>query len=168
MLTDSRDIAQYFEEVCQHTNNFKAASNWVMGPVKSHLNEFGGSAVEFQLTPRKLAEIISLIDAGKVSFTVASQRLFPEMVKDPSGSALEMAQRLNVIQESSQDSILPIVEQVIKEFPLKVEEYKSGKKGIVAMFMGEVMKRSRGKADPKMANALLTDRLEAEREKTRK
>jgi aspartyl-tRNA(Asn)/glutamyl-tRNA(Gln) amidotransferase subunit B len=70
-----------------------------------------------------------------------------------------VAQRLNLIQESDQNSILPIIEEVIKEFPLKVEEYKSGKKGIVAMFMGEVMKRSKGKADPKVANALLTEKL---------
>jgi aspartyl-tRNA(Asn)/glutamyl-tRNA(Gln) amidotransferase subunit B len=64
-----------------------------------------------------------------------------------------------VIQESDHSAILPIIEQVIKEFPLKVEEYKSGKKGIVAMFMGEVMKRSKGKADPKVANSLLAERL---------
>ena len=82
-------------------------------------------------------------------------------MKNPGSGALELAQRLNLIQESDQSSILPIIEDVIKEFPLKVEEYKSGKKGIVAMFMGEVMKRSKGKADPKVANALLAEKLKA-------
>ena len=72
-----------------------------------------------------------------------------------------MAQRLNLIQESDHNSILPIIEDVIKEFPLKIEAYKSGKKGIVAMFMGEVMKRSKGKADPKVANQLLSEKLKA-------
>ena len=67
---------------------------------------------------------------------------------------------MNVIQDSNKDSILPIVEEVIKEFPLKVEEYKNGKKGIISMFMGEVMKRSKGKADPKVATQLLTKKLE--------
>lgn len=159
VLTDSRDIALYFQEVCSHTKNYKAASNWVMGPVKSHLNEFNRSTVEFPLTPRKVAELIGLVDEGKVSYTVASQRLFPELLNAPQASPLEVAQRLNVIQQSDQNSILPIVEEVIKEFPLKVEEYKSGKKGIVAMFMGEVMKRSKGKADPKVASALITEKL---------
>lgn len=160
VLTDSRDIAHYFEQLCSHTRNYKAASNWVMGPVKTYLNEFNRSAVDFPLTPEKLAELIALVEDGKISYTVASQRVFPELLKDPKVSPLEVAQRLNVIQESDQNSILPIVEEVMKEFPLKVEAYKSGKKGIVAMFMGEVMKRSKGKADPKVASTLITERLE--------
>ncbi len=165
VLTDSRDVALYFEKVCEHTNNFKAASNWVMGPIKSYLNEFNLSASDFPLSPEKLAELITIVEEGKVSYTVASQRLFPELLKHPHTSALELAQQLNLIQESDHSSILPIIEDVIKEFPLKVEAYKSGKKGIVAMFMGEVMKRSKGKADPKVANELLRKKLEAESEK---
>lgn len=159
VLTDSRDIALYFEEVCRHTQNFKASSNWVMGPVKSHLNDFNLSAEEFPIPAKKLAELISLIDTGKVSYTVASQRLFGELLKNPNKSALEVAQQLNLIQDSNQDSLMPIIEEVIKEFPLKVEEYKKGKKGIVSMFMGEVMKRSKGKADPKVASELITKKL---------
>lgn len=161
VLTDSPDVAAYFEELCTHTMNYKAASNWVMGPVKSHLNEVNGTAAGFPLPAHRLGELISLVDAGKVSYTVASQKLFPALIETSGISALEMAQRLNVIQESDQSSLLPIIEEVIKEFPLKVEEYKSGKKGIVAMFMGEVMKRSKGKADPKVANAMLTEKLKA-------
>ncbi len=161
VLTDSKDVAMYFEKVCSHTQNYKAASNWVMGPVKSYLNETGLSADELPVTPATVGELISLVDDGRVSYTVASQKLFPELLKHPDSSALEVAQRLNLLQESDQSLILPIIEEVIREFPLKVEEYKSGKKGIVGMFMGEVMKRSRGKADPKVANSLLTDRLKA-------
>jgi len=86
--------------------------------------------------------------------------VFPELLKNPGKSPLEVAQQLNLIQDSNQDSIMPIIEDVIKEFPLKVEEYKNGKKGIIGMFMGEVMKRSKGKADPKVATALLTKKLE--------
>jgi aspartyl-tRNA(Asn)/glutamyl-tRNA(Gln) amidotransferase subunit B len=160
VLTDSKDIALYFEAVCKLTSNLKAASNWVMGPVKSYLNDLSLSADEFPLTPGIIAEIIGLIDQGKISYTVASQRVFPELLKNPGKSALEVAQQLNVLQDSNKDSILPIVEEVIKEFPLKVEEYKNGKKGIISMFMGEVMKRSKGKADPKVATQLLTKKLE--------
>ncbi len=161
VLTDSRDVALYFEEVCKHTNNFKAASNWVMGPIKSHLNEFNIPVSDFSLSPVKLAELMAIVDDGKVSYTVASHRLFSELLKHPHASALEVAQRLNLIQDSDHRTLLPIIEEVIKEFPLKVEAFKSGKKGIVAMFMGEVMKRSKGKADPKVANDLLTEKLKA-------
>ncbi len=160
VLTDSKDVALYFEEVCKHTKNFKAASNWVMGPVKSSLNELNLSADEFPVSPNVIAELILLIDLGKLNFSVASRQLFPELLKNPNKSAGEVANRLNLVQESSMESILPIVDQIIKEFPLKVEEYQNGKKGIMAMFMGEVMKRSKGKADPKVASELLKKKLE--------
>jgi aspartyl-tRNA(Asn)/glutamyl-tRNA(Gln) amidotransferase subunit B len=159
VLTDTKDVASYFEAVCALTSNFKAASNWTMGPVKSYLNELGLTADEFPLRPVIIAEIIALIDSGKINFAIASNKIFPELLKNPTKSALEVAQQLNVLQDSSQDSILPIVEQVIKEFPLKVEEYKNGKKAIITMFMGEIMKRSKGKADPKLASELLTKKL---------
>lgn len=159
VLTDTKEIAQYFEEVCASTANYKAASNWVMGPVKSYLNENGIEVPTFLITPKRIAELIALVDSGKVNFSVASQRLFPELLKDTTTPAIDIAQKLNLIQDSNQDSILPIVDQVIKEFPLKVEEYQNGKKGIITMFMGEVMKRTKGKADPKLANELLLKRL---------
>jgi aspartyl-tRNA(Asn)/glutamyl-tRNA(Gln) amidotransferase subunit B len=103
---------------------------------------------------------MNLVEESKVSFSIASQRVFPELLKSPNKSALAVAQHLNVIQDSNHDAILPIIDEVLKEFPLKVEEYKNGKKGIVGMFMGEVMKRSKGKADPKVANELITKKLE--------
>jgi aspartyl-tRNA(Asn)/glutamyl-tRNA(Gln) amidotransferase subunit B len=159
VLTDTKDVAQYFEGICKLTKNYKAASNWVMGPVKSYLKELSLTADEFPVKPSIIAEMINLIDGGKISYTIASQQVFTELLRNPNKSALEVVQQLNVIQDSSQDSIQPIIDEVIKEFPLKVEEYKHGKKGIIAMFMGEVMKRSKGKADPKVANELLTKKL---------
>jgi aspartyl-tRNA(Asn)/glutamyl-tRNA(Gln) amidotransferase subunit B len=159
VLTDSKEIALYFEEICAHTANFKAVSNWMMGPVKSYLNERSGDIKEFPLPPQKLAGLISLIDEGKVNFAVASQKIFPVFIASPDKTPLAIAQELNLIQDSNLDSILPIVAEVIKEFPLKVEEYKNGKKGIMSMFMGEVMKRSKGKADPKVATQLLEKKL---------
>jgi aspartyl-tRNA(Asn)/glutamyl-tRNA(Gln) amidotransferase subunit B len=159
VLTESKDIASYFDNLCKHTSNFKSASNWVMGPVKSYLNEFNLTADEFPLPVVKLADLIGLIDSGQVSYTVSAQNLFPELLKNPNRSALEVARQLNLLQESDQSSLIPIIDEVIKEFPLKVEEYQNGKKGIISMFMGEVMKRSRGKADPKIANELLTQKL---------
>jgi aspartyl-tRNA(Asn)/glutamyl-tRNA(Gln) amidotransferase subunit B len=160
VLTDSKDLALYFERVCDHTKNYKAASNWVMGPVKSYLNDNSLLADELPVDAAKLASIIALIDEGKISYTVAAQRVFPELLKNNDATALDIAQEMNLLQDSDLDSIMPIIEEVVKEFPLKVEEYKNGKKGIIGMFMGEVMKRSKGKADPKVATQLLTKKLE--------
>ncbi len=160
VLTDSRDVARYFEQVCSHTKNYKAASNWVMGPVKSYLNDNSIDATTFVVQPSVIAELISLIDSGKVNFSVASQKIFPELIRNPAESPGEIASRMNLLQDSSTDTILPIVKDVLKEFPLKVEEYKNGKKGIISMFMGEVMKRSKGKADPRLATELLVKNLD--------
>lgn len=159
VITESKEMAAYFDEVCEQTNHYKAVSNWVMGPVKSYLNDHHMEADKFPVAPQALADLIDLIEEGKISFSVASQKIFPEMVKSPGKSPMELAQVLNVLQDSSYDSIQPIIDEVIKEFPLKVEEYRKGKKGIISMFMGEVMKRSKGKADPRMANTLLTKKL---------
>jgi aspartyl-tRNA(Asn)/glutamyl-tRNA(Gln) amidotransferase subunit B len=159
VLTDSKDIASYFERVCQSTTNYKAASNLIMGPVKSYLNEKGISANEFSLSPEIISALIRLIDDGKASFATATQRIFPELIAQPGKQPIEVAESLNLVQESDQETIGVIIDQVIREFPLKVEEFKHGKKGIIGMFMGEVMKRSKGKADPKIANEMLTKKL---------
>lgn len=159
VLTDSRDVAEYFESVIKHTTQYKAAANWVMGPVKAWLNENQKTASQFPVMPSVLAEIITLIDSGRLNFTVASQRLFPEVLKHPGKPVLELAQELDVLQENDQNSILPIIEEVIAAFPDKVKEFKKGKTAIVGMFMGEVIKRSKCKADPKVMHDLLVNKL---------
>jgi aspartyl-tRNA(Asn)/glutamyl-tRNA(Gln) amidotransferase subunit B len=159
VLTDSKDIAVYFEAVCKSTANYKAAANWVMGPVKAWLNENQKSADQFPVAPSRLTEIIQLIDTGKVNFTIASQRLFTAVINTPDKPVLELALELDILQDSDQNSILPIIEAVIAAFPEKLKEYKKGKTAIVGMFMGEVMKRSKGKADPKIINELLVNKL---------
>lgn len=161
VLTDTKEIALYFDELCQHTKHYKAASNWLMGPVKAYLKTLTNKVSEIPVSPVILAELINLVEEGKLSFSVASQQVFPVLVEKQSSSALEVAQQLNVLQESDQGSLMPIIEEIISSYPQKVAEYKSGKKGILAMFMGEVMKRSKGKADPKLANELLSKTLEA-------
>lgn len=159
VLTETKELASYFEQVCQYTENFKAASNWVMGPVKSYLNEHSLPADRFTITPNVLSQLISIIDEGKVNFSTASKLIFPALIENPDKSPLVVAQDLNILQDGSEDTIIPIVEAILKEFPVKVKEFKMGKKGIITMFMGEVMKRSRGKADPKKANEILTRKL---------
>lgn len=160
VLTDSKEVALYFEALCAKTANYKAASNWVMGPVKSYLNEQTLHINDFTLSPDRLAEIIGLVDNNKVSFSVASQQLFPEMVKQKgSRSALEMVESLNLVQNSDSGTIGVLVDEVVSEFPDKVAAYQKGQKGLLAMFMGEVMKRSKGKIDPKVANELLRSKL---------
>lgn len=160
LLTDNKETANYFEEICKKSTNFKAASNWINGPIKSYLNENGLEIVNFKLAPEKIAETINLIDENKVSFSVASQKILPQLIKNNSKTALQIAKEQNLLQQSNSNSLQALIDEVLSANPDKVKEYKSGKKGLLAMFMGEVMKKSKGSADPKLTSQLLAETLQ--------
>lgn len=160
LLSEAKEVALWFDTLCSKTKNYKAASNWMMGPMKSFLNESNQHIDDFPVTQQMLADLIALVDSGQVSFSAASQKIYPELAKATGETSLAIAQRLNLIQESDADSLKPIVESVLAENAGKVKEYRSGKKGLMGMFMGEVMKKSKGKADPKVATRILTELLE--------
>ncbi|MGL5891458.1 MAG: Asp-tRNA(Asn)/Glu-tRNA(Gln) amidotransferase subunit GatB [Bacteroidia bacterium] len=162
VLTDAKEIALFYEDVLKQTENMpdrkaaaKAAANWVMGPVKSYLNENALHINQFPVTAQRLALLIELIDSGKVSFAVASQRILPLMVQHTDKTPLELAESNNLIQESDEGALLALVQEAVAKFPAKVAEYKAGKTNLLGLFMGEVMKLSKGKADPKVASELV-------------
>ena len=159
-LTDNKGIALYYEALIQHTKNYKAAANWMMGDVKSYLNEFGFEIHEFPISVERLANLIAIIDEGKVSNSVASQYIFPELLKSDL-SPLAIAENLNLIQDSSEDTLKGFILQVFEENKAEVERYRNGEKQLTGFFMGKLMKVSNGKADPKIANKLLRELLEA-------
>lgn len=159
VITDTKGIALYFDSLCQETKNYKSASNWIMGAVKSYLNENNLGIDEFPITAKQLAGLIHLVDSGMVSNTVANQHVFVKMLKNKGFDAETIAKENNLIQESSSDSIQPIIDEVLDDMADKVKEYKSGRKGLIGLFVGEVMKRSKGKADPKKTNELLQQTL---------
>ena len=159
-LTENKGIALYYEELVKLSANYKAAANWMMGDVKSYLNEFGVEIEDFQVKPNMIAELIKIIDEGKVSTSVASQKIFPLMLKELDKEPMKIAEELNLIQESNEDSILEYINEVIRQHPSEVERYRNGEKQLVGFFMGQLMKVSQGKADPKASNALLRKKLE--------
>ena len=154
-LVDDKHIAAYFTEVTEHTTNYKAAANWVMGSVKSYLNENALTIDKFPLTGKQIAEIIALIDSDKISNSSASQKLFPAMAKESSKRAEALATELKIIQSSDDSFVEELAKAAIAKFPDKVEAYKAGNKNLMGLFMGEVMKNSRGKANPKSATEVL-------------
>ncbi|WP_281616104.1 Asp-tRNA(Asn)/Glu-tRNA(Gln) amidotransferase subunit GatB [Flammeovirga sp. SubArs3] len=160
LLTEAKDSAQYFEELCSSTKNYKAASNWMMGPLKSLLNETGGDFDAFPIRPKQVAEMIALVDAKKVSFAAASQNLLKALASKPEVSVEGLAKELDLIQDSGDDFLLPLIDEAIAKFPDKAKAYKKGKKNLLGLFMGEVMKMAKGKADPQKTNQLLREALE--------
>ena len=161
VLTDSKAFALYFEEVIKHTSNYKGATNLLIGPVKSWLNEQSVEIEEFPISPAALAGIQTLVDDDKISISTATQKLFPALLDDPLADAAALCERNGWIQQGDSDQLQAWVDQALAAYPEKIEEYRSGKKGLIGLFMGEVMKYSRGSADPKKASALLREKLDA-------
>ena len=159
-ITENKQTALYFEELLKHTKSAKVTANWLMGTVRSYLNENAIDIQDFVLKPSILAKLIELVDNNKVSITVAQQQIFPLLILNPKASPTQIAEENNWLQVSDEGSIETIAREVIAKFPEKVVEYKSGKKGLIGMFMGEVMKASKSKADPKVASALVAKILE--------
>ncbi len=161
VITADRDFALYFEELIKSTDNYKAAANWLMGPVKSYLNDNGEPITNISLTPEKLAGLIKLVDSGKVNNTVASQKLFPALLKNRNKNATELANELNLLIIADNNDVSLFIHNAIAKFPDKVKEYQNGKKGVLGLFMGEIMKSSKGKIDPQKTNQLLIKELES-------
>ncbi len=160
VLTDSKEIALFFEEIISHTKNAKLASNWLTVQVKSFLNDNALHISDFEITPVRIAELVDFIDTGKVSHTIATQKIFPKMLEDSTKSATQIAEENNWIQESDSGALMEYVKQAVAKYPDKVIEYKNGKVSLLGLFMGEVMKLSKGKADPKMTTELVKQELE--------
>lgn len=161
ILTDSKPIALYFESIISQTTNYKAAANLVMGDVKSYLNQKGLEIDEFPLSPTTLAKLISLVETGKISTSVASQKIFPALIENPTKDPLDLAVEMNLIQESDEGSLKGYIQQVIDENPTEIARYVAGEKQLIGLFMGKLMKVSGGKADPKQANQLMRTMLDA-------
>lgn len=149
-------LAGYFLQLMEHTQEMKAAANWVIGPVRNYCNNQNIEILQFKLPPAKLARLIDLTAAGKINFTNGSGRVFLALTEEPEKDPLDIATSLNLLQETDDHATEAWVRQVIENMPDKVKEYRSGKKGLIGLFAGEVKKLSRGKADMEKVNALLT------------
>lgn len=157
-LCDSISTANYFEAVAKHTTQYKAIANWILGPIRQYLNEQQQDFSKLTLSPSGLSALIELVQDSKVSFSVASSKLLPLLLEkevDP----LQLATDMNLIMVNDGNMLDKWVDEAIAAMPDKVSEYKKGKKGLIGLFVGEVKKRSKGQADPKLVTALLEQKL---------
>jgi aspartyl-tRNA(Asn)/glutamyl-tRNA(Gln) amidotransferase subunit B len=159
-LTDQKSIALFYEELIGFTKHYKIAANWIMGDVKSYLNEQGVEIEHFPIKPYRLAGLIELIAEGKISHSIAAQKLFPIMLSD-SREALALAIEHDLLQTSDDDAVKNFIQEVLSANAKEVERYRSGEKQLIGFFMGQFMKVSGGKVDPKSANELLRNALDS-------
>ena len=157
-LCEHKGEADFFIKLTQQTKHYKAAANWMIGPIRAYLNEtqLGYSDIEGSLP--YLVELFNLVEAGQLNFSVASNKVFKAIMEQPQ-SPSEYAKANNLIQTQSSESIANWIEEVLSANPEKVAEYKKGKKGLIGLFMGEVKKKSKGTADPKKTTQLLEQKL---------
>jgi aspartyl-tRNA(Asn)/glutamyl-tRNA(Gln) amidotransferase subunit B len=159
LISADKETVSFFENILNHSHHYKAIANWIIGPVKEYCNEEKISIVDFPVNEKILAELIDLTETGQINFNNASTKILRSLIANPSQNAMEASQALNLIQEKDSSAIEQWINEALASMPEKVKEYKSGKKGLLGLFAGEVKKRSKGKADMQEVIRILSIKL---------
>lgn len=157
VLTDDRTVAEYFEAAVAANANPKQAANWVMGDIAAYLNANKLSITDIAITPEALAEMVNLIEDKTISSKIAKD-ILPELLSK-GGSPKELVESKGLIQISDQSALEAIIDEVIAAHPKELEQYRKGKTKLQGFFVGQVMKKTSGRADPKLTNQLLGKKL---------
>ena len=157
VIIEQKEIVMYFESIIEHTNNFKSAANWVMGNIKSYLNQQAISIDSFKISPKKIAQLIQLIDDNEITHSIASQKVFPEMILNPALNPKEIAEKNNWINQQNEDDLISLILNIFKSNPSETERFKNGERKLTGFFMGQIMKATKGTADPKTTGKLLQE-----------
>ncbi len=158
IITGDRYLSNYFEEVVKYYNEAKVVSNWIKSEVLRELHTAQINIKDVSFSPKFFASLLYLIKENKISLTIGKQ-IFPEIFHkglDPE----KFIEQKGLVQISDEDQLKKVVIEVLEENPKEVESYKNGKKKLLSFFMGQVMKKTKGKANPKLVNKMLQDELE--------
>lgn len=158
VLTDDRAMAEYFEATLAAGAPAKQAANWLMGDISGYLNTEKKTLADLPLTPETLAEMIGLIESNTISTKIAKD-ILPDLLTQ-GGSAKELVEKKGLIQISDPAAIEAAIAKVLEAHPAELEKYRSGKKNMLGFFVGQVMKQTGGRADPKLTNQLLVKQLD--------
>ncbi len=157
ILSDDRDIAEYFEETVSNGTDAKLVANWITQEIAAYLNNEKLTIIEIALRPKHLEELVLLIEKKTISGKIAKE-ILPTLLKE-GGSPQDIIDKQGLTQISDQEIITKIIDEVIKANPTEVGKYKAGKKKLKGFFVGQVMKKSEGRADPKLTNQLVEKQL---------
>ncbi|AYB42204.1 Asp-tRNA(Asn)/Glu-tRNA(Gln) amidotransferase subunit GatB [Paenibacillus lautus] len=157
VITSSKLLADFFEDSLNYTKDAKSVSNWIMGDLLGYLNSNNLELSEVKITGQGLGEMIGLIEKGTISSKIA-KTVFKEMLESGKLPA-QIVEEKGLVQISDEGAIKGIVEQVVANNPQSVEDYKAGKQKAIGFLVGQVMKESKGKANPALANKLLVEVL---------
>jgi aspartyl-tRNA(Asn)/glutamyl-tRNA(Gln) amidotransferase subunit B len=157
ILTDSRDLADYYEAVAANCKDYKMISNWMMGDVLRVLNERKIDITDFPVSPARLSELINLVLDDTISLNIA-KKVYEEMLT--SGETPKtIVEKKELAQISDYSAIETLIDRVLADFPGQVEQFKSGKEKVFGFLVGQVMRATRGKANPALLNEILRKKL---------
>lgn len=159
LFTEDTALLDYLNAGLNLVRSPKSLINWLTGPIRALLNEQHLTISGFEVKPAQLAAVINLVEDKKITQQIALQQLIPAIQKAPGSDAADLAGQLNLLIVENNNELSDFVDQVIEKFKPQVQAYKSGKKGVLGLFVGEVMKLARGKADPQKINELLLEKL---------
>ncbi|RJX38571.1 Asp-tRNA(Asn)/Glu-tRNA(Gln) amidotransferase subunit GatB [Paenibacillus pinisoli] len=158
VITASKKLADFFEESLSYTKDAKAVSNWIMGDLLGYLNANGLELSDVRITGQGLGEMIGLLEKGTISGKIA-KTVFKSMLE--SGKLpQQIVEEQGLVQISDEGAILAIVDAVIEKNPQSVEDFRAGKEKAIGFLVGQIMKETKGKANPALVNKLLLERLQ--------
>lgn len=158
VLTVTRSLADYFEACLDVHDNPKAVGNWIMGELTARLNSAGIEAENCSFTPLFMAELLKMIDEGLISGKLAKEILDQSFASGK--SPRQIVEEKNLTQISDHGELEKIIRQMIEEHPESVENYRGGKTKALGFLVGQVMKETKGKANPQLVNELLLKALD--------
>ncbi|WP_443939101.1 Asp-tRNA(Asn)/Glu-tRNA(Gln) amidotransferase subunit GatB [Pedobacter sp. MW01-1-1] len=159
LFAEDLDLLSFLTKGLPVIKNKKSLINWLIGPVRAILNERNGSILDLKITPEQLAEIINLVDNKKLSQPIALQELLPALEKMENQDVFQVATNLSLFISENNDELDVFIEEVLTKYPQQVEAFKKGKKGVLGLFVGDVMKLAKGKADAKKLNERILEKL---------
>ncbi|WP_219838767.1 Asp-tRNA(Asn)/Glu-tRNA(Gln) amidotransferase subunit GatB [Paenibacillus sp. R14(2021)] len=157
VITSSKKLADFFEESLNYTKDAKAVSNWIMGDLLGYLNAGGLELDDIKLTGQGLGEMIGLMEKGTISSKIA-KTVFKEMLESGK-SPQQIVEEQGLVQISDEGAIAEVVDRIVSGNPQSVEDFKAGKEKAIGFLVGQVMKETKGKANPALVNKLLVARL---------
>lgn len=159
ILTSTRPLADYYEKVITVTDDYKSASNWIMGDVLKIIKEDKIEITDFPISPENLGKLINLINNKTISGKIAKD-VFPEMLKSGDDPA-KIVKEKNLVQITDTSALESIVDTIIANNQPQVEQYLKGKETVIGFFVGQVMRETKGKANPQAVNEILRSKLNA-------
>ncbi len=160
LLTQSREFADYFEQAADRASSARAVYNWMVGDLTRFLKKDSRPLVECPVSPEHLAELVDLVETGRISGKIAKD-VFEKVYVSGDDPATIVA-REGLEQISDQAQLGPLIDGILESHPAEVKAYRGGKTGLLGFFVGQVMRQTRGQADPKAVNQMLREKLQAD------